>query len=387
VSTPGLLELTGSYYDAYSIPVKEFTIPSHFDVYTPDNQYEYQCRVVLVPNPQKGATSWTLNGKYITIGVYRDEGRASARGGQLPAVSWSRVGTRLTFVTATPHGLEVGDYVDMYNINIATFNGTVTSVVDAYTFMIRTYNTGATSGGLNAVAWPTKIVNYYEDNIVFRILPSFALVDYATIQSIITATAPAPRTNTVTMYDITTKIYKQVPSLRSDEFNYDLSTTITDSSEIDGNLMYGQQFDASGNPLTLIYNANGQPAYNNAMNSKTVNAQISHNTTVDGATANNRVYVYDFYGLDINDPKRNPYNSSTLVYRDTTASSLIGNFAYAENAVKERIYTGSFLNDEFGNLAIGIQANNALIVRKQILPVAVDSFNKPIKQSSKVLGI
>jgi len=386
VSVPGLNDPTNTYYDAYSIPVSGFSIPSQFDTYTPDNQNDYQCRVVLVPNPKKGATAWTMNGKFITIGVYRDQGRASGRNGQLAAQSWSRSGTTLTFITQTPHGLSVGDNCDFYNINVATFNTNVVTVIDNYTFTIRAFNTGSASGGTSAICWPSKIVDYNDDYIVFRLLPSFQLVTYATIESIFAATAPSVTTNTVSMYDITKSSYTQLPNQKSENFNYDLTTSITANADSDVVVLYNQQFDANGNPLLLTYQDNGQPTLNTNMNSVTDNAQIFYRDTIDNLAANSRVFVYDFYGLDINDPTRGPYFNPALVYRNPNATSLIGNFAYAQSAAGTPLYSG-YLQDEFGNLAIGIQTNNALIVRKQILPVALDSFNKPIKQPTTILGV
>jgi hypothetical protein len=56
----------------------------------------------------------------------------------------------------------------------------------------------------------------------------------------------------------------------------------------------------------------------------------------------------------------------------------IGNLKVKLDNAGDPVYAGK-LHDEFGNLAIGVQQNNALTVRKQILPLALDIFNRPIK--------
>lgn len=387
MSSPALNDTTNVFYDIYSIPVSGFTIPSHFDTYTPDFQTNYKCRVVLVPNPKKGASAWTMNGKYITIGVYRDEGRAAGRQGQLLAESWTRVGNQMTFVSMIPHGLLVGDSCEFLDINVATYFTTVSSVIDEYTFTFHCYDIGSSSGGNDgSVCWPFKTINYFDDYIVFRLLPSFSLVPYSVIQQIFEETAPTVSTNINTMYNITTGTYSTVTSSKDDNFNYSLTANLNSDPNSDVTMMFGQQFDASGNPLPLTYQNSGQPVPNSNVNSPNANTQAFNMTTIDGVEVNDRVYVYDYYGLLINDQNRGPYFSTTLVYRDPDVAGDLNNFAYQENANGVALYAG-FMTDEYGNMAIGVQSNNALVVKKQVLPVALDSFNKPIKSPSTIVGV
>lgn len=380
----GLYDYTNPFFDTLSISLASFVVPSHFDVYTPDNQSDYICRFVMVPNPAKGATSWTMNGQFITIGVYRDEGRPAGRASMLQSSSWTRNATTLTFQTVLPHGLNVGDEADFTNINVSTYRTNITSVIDSNTFTIRTLYTGGLSGGVDAVCWPTKIVNYYSENIVFRLLPSFQLVEYATIQNIIEATAPVSRTNALVMYDITKSAYRNVPIVKDANFSYDILGN--PQPNVSSNLRYNQQFDSSGNPLPLAYQANGQPSGNRNVNSKYMNSQISYNyQPVPSGGLDGILHVYDFYGLDINDSTRSPFYSAPIVYRDITIQAVIGNFGYATTTDGKVLYNRKFLNDAFGNMAIGVQFNNTLVVRKQVLPVALDNFNKPIKQPTSIM--
>lgn len=66
---------TNVYYNTYSVPAGNFTIPYHFDVYQPDNSADFKCLSVICPSLEVGSTKWTVNGSWLTIGIYRDEGR------------------------------------------------------------------------------------------------------------------------------------------------------------------------------------------------------------------------------------------------------------------------------------------------------------------------
>lgn len=135
---------------------------------------------------------------------------------------------------------------------------------------------------------------------------------------------------------------------------------------------FGQAFDSSGNPIgNLRYLNNGYPTPNPNINSPYVNDPVFYNA----APTDGQLAVYDFYGLNLNDPTRGPYFSSqNVVPSSIDPTKLI----VRKDNLGNLIYDGP-LSDEFGNLAVGVQVNHALVVRQPVLPLALDEFNRPIK--------
>lgn len=102
-----------------------------------------------------------------------------------------------------------------------------------------------------------------------------------------------------------------------------------------------------------------------------------------------RVYVYDFYGLDLNDPTRAPYYSEQNISRDTTQAVPIDNINIAKHGDTTIDSNGITVTvgkiyDKFGNIVVGIQENNATVVKQPILPLVLDSFNRPVKAPTPV---
>ena len=376
--SPDFTDVFNPYYDLFSINQADFTVHTWFDQYVPDNQTDYQCLNVICPSITAGAASWTLNGKWITIGIYRDEGRAPAqRPLQGGALSWTRVGLTVTITDPSGHHLHAGDSINVFNINVPIMSNVTITVIDDCTFSFRGQVVGATSG-TGASYQDNFITNFYDNFIVFRLLPSFALIPYSAIEAIFAATKPAPQPVLKTMYNITTETTVNVPIGTSNSVNYVVpAPAVTLSSDVSGlAVRFGQVFDSTGQPLVLTYLSNGFPTYTNNVNSPTSNEQIFYNSPVI-PPSDSYIYVYDYYGLEINDVARGPTHSTSNVTRNGSIAGDINNLL-----VSPSISYVSTLNDLFGNLAIGVQSDNALVVRKQVLPIALNSFNQPVKNPS-----
>ena len=380
---PGFNEPFHSFYDQYSVSVDDFTIPDYYSTYVPDNQDDANCTAVIAPDLTKGATRWTLNGRFIAIGIYRDEGRKTAQRPPSTALSWVRNGVVLSITDTIKHRLKVGDKVSLWNINTPEMNDVeVTNVIDAYTFSIRCFLLGATSG-TNGSYQPIESTNFYETYRVFRLLPSFKLVTFAQIKQIFAATAPLTDTTLRTMYSVTTSTDVDVPKSKTKSVNYDLpSTTIPKADLLHLARRFDQQYDEEGLPLALTYQADGIVTPTHNVDKVTKNRQSFLCKPIDNAASNSRIFVYDYYGIDLNDVSRGPYHSTENVTKDLTVGGYEDNFSIRLDNVDNRVYS-STLHDEFGNLAIGVQTDNALFIRKQILPLEFDAFNRPIKAPIK----
>ena len=375
MTLPAWNDTFNSYYSAYSIREQNFTIPDCFNIYAPDNSDDFACRSVIAPDPGLGATRWTINERWITIGVYRDEGRSPTKKPADTNCTWTRASQVLTMVDPLPHDLQAGDAVDLFNVNISTLSGTpVLSVIDENTFTVATNGAGPLSGTSGAFA-RTQPVNFFEENIVFRLLPSFKLISVSAVQDLINSALPDPNPDRRMLYNVTTGQNVRTPRGKNRSINYDLPVAASAIPVADpSDRRFGQVFDEEGQPLKIEYAGTGQPAPVNNADSAKKNPQLGLNEEVDPS----RVYLYDFYGIDVNDPSRSPFFSPTIISRDATVTSLTDNFKRQLSTGGTVIYLGTGY-DEFGNVAVGVQTNNALIVRKAILPLSLDRFNRPVK--------
>ena len=374
------------FYDQFSIHEADFSMPSYFSSYVPDNQTDYQCVNVISPAPEKGAVAWTINGsnqinsnvgndeRWITLGIYRDEGRAAAQRPSTSGLSWTRSGYIVTILDPS-HKLHAGDIINVWNINIPIMeNVEIISVVTGISFAFNGLISGGSSGS-GAMYQENFATNFYENYRVFRLLPSFKLLPYADVLDIFTNTAPIPAKPQKTLYSITTNTNVNLPIGSNDSSNYQLPTIVLPtSSKSSLPRRFGQVYDAGGQPLTITYLQNGYPSYVNNVDSPNKNPQIFNNTTVNAPSADPYIYVYDYYGLQINDASRAPTYSTGNIIRNFSISGNVNNFT-----ISPAIDYISTLNDLFGNLSIGVQQDNALVIRKQILPLELNAFNKPIK--------
>lgn len=373
MSVPDFNDPFHSFYDQFSIHVADFVMPAHFDQYVPDNQTDYACVNVIAPDPAKGAVEWTLNDAWITIGIYQDEGRPATQRPATSGLSWTRSGYTVT-INDPNHKLHVGDTVNVLNINAPVLeNVAVLSVVAGASFTFNGLVTG-TSSGSSASYQENFATNFYENYRVFRLMPSFLLLPYADVLAIFAATAPTPATPQKTLYSITTDTNVNVPTGSSESTNYQLPTVVLPTSSKSAlPRRFGQVYDASGQPLPLTYLQDGYPVFVNNVDSPNKNPQIFYNNPVN-PSSDPYIYVYDYYGLQINDASRGSTYSTGNVTRNVSVSGDLNNFTISPSIGYNRT-----LNDLFGNLAIGVQQDNALVIRKQVLPLEVNYFNKPVK--------
>jgi hypothetical protein len=360
------------FYDQYSINHLDFTIPDEWDLFLPDNTVDFQCLSVIAPNPTAGATIWTQYGRWITLGIYRDEGRDPEQRPPVAGLSWTRVGRVLTITDPAGHRLRQDDVVNVTNVNVPLTNVSVT-VVDSVTFQVPTLLYGDNSGS-SATYQPTAIYNFYEQNYVFRLLPSFQLVPYSVVQQIFAATAPTVSLDRQKMLNVTSNTTVSLPTVKNVNVNYDLPIHGTPIyARLPLGIRFGQVYDDQGDPLALSYLDSGQPKPTNEVDSVYKNDPVHLDPD-----SPDRVYVYDFYGLDVNDPTRSPYFSSSIITRDPTISGNVNNIL--RRSQNGTTFYKKNLYDLFGNRVIGIQATNALTIRQNVLPLTLDNFNRPTKR-------
>lgn len=369
---PNFNDPFNSYYDQFSIHVADFNLPENFVSYVPDNQDDYQCVSVIVPSMRKGSSAWTLNEKWITIGIYKDEGRPTS---QRPSRTgtWTRSNRTFTINDPVGHKLHTGDLVNVQFDTNNPLTSVPITVKDDYNFTVEGQSFGTTAG---SVVYQDDFLTDFSANYrVFRLMPSFNLLTISMLNNIFSLTMPLS-TPTSSIYNFTLGKSVSIPTSSNDSTNY--TTPITSYSQDILPLLrrFGQIFDASGKPLPLNYMDNGYPVNVNNVDSKFKNSQIFYNPPVV-STSDPYIYAYDFYGIPLNDSTRGFTLSTTNVTRNLTISGNLNNLTVNPS-------TGyvSTINDFFGNLAIGVQSNNALVTRKQILPLELDAFNLPTKNPS-----
>jgi hypothetical protein len=361
-----------SFYDQFSMHEADFTMPAHFNSYVPDNQNDYQCVNVIVPSVSKGATSWTMDGKWITLGIYRDEGRPATQRPARTGLSWTRSSRTITITDSAGHKLHTNDLVNVENINVPMFNVPVT-IIDPYTFTIQGSVSGVTSGAA-ATYQDNFVTNFYESYRVFRLMPSFKLVPISLVLQIFDLTKPTPALTQTTMFNVTANETVRIPIGNSSDVNYQLPTATQSKHDLLPLLRrFGQVYDSNGQPLQLHYMSNGYPITVNNVDSIYKNKQVFYNVPVDNVS-DPFIYAYDYYGLLMNDSSRGSTYSTSNVTINSAITTDVNNIT-----VDPATGYTSTINDLFGNLAIGVQTNNALVVRKQILPLTLDAFNLPTK--------
>ena len=363
-TNPPFNDLFSFQYDKYSLNIQDLPIPKGCHVYTPDNHDDYHCLMLWQPAPELGAPKWIRGGKRILIGVYRDEGRSSTpiqMTNQI--IQWSRVSTTLTIFCPKKHYLNIGDSVNLSNINTPALVTTVIALPTSTQFQVSVANIGLNSG--IEAGWaktlPVDITNQY---VVFRLLPSFSPVSIATILEILADATPNIVTKRTTLTNIKTGINE----------NRTIATIVAGNSRINR-----QQIDERKKPLVQNYDAAGQVILPPHRFAKTDNESVyitspyitQYNTV---ANSDPRVFVYDYYGFDLNDKMRGPFYSSNIIaYGSTSNNGIIrllnnNSVIYSEN-----------LHDRFGDFVTGITSTNLLKTRKPVQPIRTDQHNFPYK--------
>lgn len=378
-------DLFNTFYNDYSITADKISIPRHFDVFAPDNEDDFSCVAVISPSPAKGAKSWTRNGRWLTIGIYRDEGRPTTKRPEVTGVTWGLVGDEMLLTTQLTHDLVVGEPVTVGTV--VSFATTVFKVYDNFTFSI--IANPPTSSGVTAYTQETPI-SFYDNYRVFRVLPSFKLLTYAELLQIFADTAPSETLDRRELYNLTSANTELLLPPKTVDLNYALTSQ---SAAAPLERRFDQVYDEQGAPLKLAYDALGRVIIPHSVDSRFKNSKILFNQPVvnevdwdvQNGVSNLRVYAYDFYGLDINDPTRAPYFSSDIITRDLTKEAPRDNLLRRELNDGTSIHPG-FCFDRFGNRVIGIQETNALMSRQHILPLHLDVYNRPVKTPSSRVG-
>lgn len=331
-------------------------------VYTPDNHDDYQCLALWQPAPELGAREWTRNGKRILIGVYRDEGRTVQRQPLLP-MTWTLAGTTLTVVTDRPHHLSIGVEVEL--AAAPETSALVTSIQSSTVFTVEVTPGSATGNG----AWsPTAEIDFFNDYVVFRLLPTFKPVSVALIRDILAAAEPELSRANVTLTDIRTG----ATQVKSEVQTFSSSMLYR---------RHRQQLNELQQPLRQIYDARGRVIPPDLRFTKHANAALYFNVPMVNQwdaipTSNASLPAYDFYGFPLNDASRGPFYAADIIRYDSSNAVGLGRRTNGGSA----IYSG-VIHDVFGDYVVGSRSNNTLITRKPVQPLLVDHHNSPYKRA------
>jgi hypothetical protein len=377
------------YYDRFSMKGRDLIIPAHFDIYQPDNQEDAQCLSVIATSIEHGAKKWAMHNKWITIGIYRDEARPTTQRPVFSQLTWSRDGAELK-INHPGHDLQVGDLINIYDVQPdPILSVPVEHVYSSELFSVTVGDFGDVLG-FDAAWQPAAPTNFYEEYIVFRMLPSFNLLSIEDLFEIFADTTPIQQQDRLQMYDITAQNDVILPDGKSSTINYSLPReAVPKVNQVALGTRFDQIYDQDDRALPIKYREDGQPVdvdnvdskYKNRkthLNHFLVNEAIEVGNIVDQVT-DSRIHIYDMYGSDLNDSSRGPYHSSNIIKRDPLVPGIENNVSRAMTPNGTVIYTGT-LFDLFGNIVIGIQHNNALFVRAPILPLKLNRFNKPTKK-------
>jgi len=375
MSSPGLDQPFDPGYDVYSMWREDFVIPSFCLVYRPNNNSDYACDSVIAPVPELGAKIWTRNGRRILIGIYKDEGRPSDQRRPARVVPWVRTVNKIVLTDTVHHHLHVGDVVDIYNTTTPEARLKVLRVVDAFSFEVQSLATGPTSGstgGYSALA----PVNFYEQYIVFRFLPSYKLVPWQDVLDLLATATPTIGTAPVSLTDIVTG--DTVQTTRT-VFN---GSRLLPSGSRSGTELWRQQFDENSKPLAWTYDYLGHASLpktvsNSKQNNPPHNTGVMVNevSSLDDMT-NNQLYVKDYYGFELNDVTRGPFYADDIIIYDPAEPNGIKRKTNGSEPIYEEQ-----LHDEFGNFVTEATEQNTLIARGPILPLAIDQFSVPYKRA------
>jgi hypothetical protein len=272
-----------------------------------------------------------------------------------------------------------GDMVNLWDVNVPIMTTPVVGIQSMFTFEVRTIMVGDQSGVAGGYQ-PVKPVNFYEDFIVFRLLPSMKIVSWPTVQAILNAGAPITNKPPVYLVDINNDNERLVAA----QINSYATRLLPNGSTVK-DLLNSQQINEDGAPIRATYDNLGclmKSPYRYSkwqdvikMNDPVV---VNEKCSCDLQT-NDKLYVYDYYGFDLNDDSRAPYNSEKNVVYDSASSN---GLKIRPDNTGEAFYRG-IIQDEFGNVVIGARPDNTLITRQAVLPLQVDQFNVPYKEPRK----
>ena len=397
---PNWLKPHDPYYDQYSIEITDFALPEHFDVFIPDDGDEVFCKTIIMPSPRKGAINYIKNNKFMIVGIYRDTGREPAIFPIITNKQWSTSGNEITIFDST-NKVRVGDYLYCYNTNVVGQQYLRCIAREQNFFTLKLASLLGDTSGTSCSYRIDRIKNFAEENIVFRLFPTFKLITYSQFLDIVNSTSPnsISRTGDV-IKNITTEEEIRTPVQVNNNTNYTPVNNFKKVSEIaystfklgievKGNgyptFEHNQVFDESGKPLKLKYDESGRVISPKYFDSKYknkiiyVDAPMSEETPSTNSEINDRVWCYDFYGIDINDVTRGPYNVDSIITRNTAVEGNVNNILRLEVNGIPLYPEDQYVYDEFGNIAVGINENNTLNVIRQRIPIQLDNFGRPFK--------
>jgi hypothetical protein len=399
MSNPAWNNVHDPFYDQYSLELEKFLIPDHFDVFMPEDD-SLGCKAVLMPSPRKGAINFTRNGKFILIGVYKDMGRPPTAYPTVSGISWTRVYNQL-IMTHVNHKVKVNDKIYVYNVNKNSEQYLTCTEITDDTFTLKLMSLGGGTSGSIGQYRLNKIKDFQEENLVFRFFPHFGLLTIAELQDIVTQTSPNyVYQQSTEIKNITTNKIVRTPSLVNSRVNYTSVNNWKRASEVISSAFKlnirvkgssvqtyqnGQVFDHKGKPLKLKYDTFGRVISPDYYDSKFKNTVVYLDATMlnenpdngTGAAADHKVWCYDFYGIEINDPARGPFYANDIITRDVNKEGNMDNiFRKTNNEIP--IYSmNQLVYNTFGEVVVGINENNTLNVIRQRIPLQLDNFGRP----------
>ncbi len=315
--------------------------------------------------------------------------------------SWAVSGNELIIFDSS-NKARVGDYIYCYNTNVVGQQYLKCIYREKNFFTLKLASLLGSPSGASCSYRIDRIKDFSEENIVFRLFPSFKLITYDDFLRIANETSPNLEYKTrKNIRDITLNDTMKTPTIISSHTNYSdvnnfkkaselINSTFKLNVKIKGNIIptfqHNQTFDHKGKPLKLKYDSSGNVISPNYYDSKYKNKNVYTESLLLGENPSNdpnindRVWCYDFYGIDINDPNRGPYNSSNIVYRNTNINNNISNISKFKVNGKPVYSDTQQIYDQFGNIVIGINVNNTLNVVRQRIPIQLDNFGRPLKR-------
>jgi hypothetical protein len=405
MTSPSLIDYFNDAYKTFSVPVTQLTIPPHFDTFLPDDPNDTGCRSIIMPSPLKGAKNFVKNNRFTLIGIYHDAGRPTTPYPVFSNLSWSRVGAKLT-VNHVGHETKVGDVVFLYNMNITKEQRCTVSSITSTSFTVNLQALVGKKTGTQGGYRLDRNKNFYEENLIFRLLPNFNVVPFADILSIFADTDPNITQGQNFIRNLTTNSIVPTPSAKNSFVDYSAINNYKRIVDVSGSLPdvtvtpkyklhefeHEQVFDDQGNAVRLRYAENGQvinPGYYDKQrkNNPVMIASPRVNEVPDDFfqdTTDVKVWAYDYYGFLINDTTRGPFNSDQIITRDASKTTYLDNITIAQTVTGADMYpVTQQIYDIFGNVVIGIRPDNTLVVQKQRVPLELDNFGKPVKAALK----
>lgn len=371
MSGPSLTDYFDPAYSLRSMHISELQIPATCNAFTPDDDTDGACRIMIQPAPELGAPAWTtLNNKRAMLGVYRDEGRPTSLAPS-SEMSWSSNGTILRcFATGTyvPY-ISLGDVVTITS-DVFSFSSAVIGIGKSdsgqHSFDVSAVGYDLADRAGTGTYQSTVLVNFYESYIVFRSLPDFRILNVTEALALLQSWEPEVLTGFDQLLDPVSGVTIRVS--RKPFFS-----DKTPAGQLTPS-MNRQQFDESNKPLRQSYDAMGLPFSSKLRFSHYQNETPYVEPVRLSATPALR--AFDYYGFALNDVERQPYLSNDLIVFDSSMPS----------GIRRKVIDGVVayegqIYDEFGLPVTGALSVDRLSLRDPVMPLQLDQFNIPFKRT------